>query len=79
MHWQAFSWMCSFCCSLEYYQVFMRNREGIKIELLKKVHRRICERDITFLTTRPPFYVTFCCFLNLLPPPSRVKYLLNGP
>ena len=54
----------------------MRNLEGIKIELQKKVHRRICVRDITFLTARPPFYVTFC---RLLPPPSQVTYLLNGP
>ena len=29
----------------------------------KKVHRKICAKDITFLTARPPFYVTFCCFL----------------
>ena len=26
------------------------NQEGIKIELQKNVHRRICVRDITFLT-----------------------------
>ena len=43
----------------------MGNQEG-KIELRKKVHRRICVRDITFLTARPPFYVIFCCFLCLL-------------
>ena len=41
----------------------MRNQEG-KIELQqKKVHRKICAKDITFLTARPPFYVIFCCFL----------------
>ena len=34
----------------------MRNQEE-KIELQKKVHGRICVRDITFLTTRRPFYV----------------------
>ena len=57
----------------------MRNQVGIKIELQKKVHRRICVRIITFLTARPPFYVTFCCFLPLLLPPSQVTYLLHGP
>ena len=40
----------------------MRNQEGIKIELQKKVHRKICVRDITVLTARPPFYVTFIAF-----------------
>ena len=55
------------------------DQDGIKIELLKKVHRKICERDITFWTARPPFYVTFCCSLHLLPSPSQVTYLLNGP
>ena len=34
----------------------MRNQEE-KIELQKKVHGRISVRDITFLTTRRPFYV----------------------
>ena len=53
--------------------------KGIKIELQKKVHRKICVRDITFLTARLPFYVIFCCFFCLLPPPSQVTYLLNGP
>ena len=57
----------------------MRNQEGIKIDLQEKVHRRICVRDITFLTARPPpSYVSFCCFLRPLPPPSQVTYLLNG-
>ena len=67
----ALSWMCSFCCSLEYYQSFMRNQEG-KIELQKKVHRRICVRDITFLTTRPPFYVFLLLSLSTLFPSSDV-------
>ena len=35
---------------------FMTNQEG-KIELQKKVHRRICVKDITCLTARSPFYV----------------------
>ena len=69
MHWKAFSWMCSLCCLLKYYQNLMRDQEGIKIELQKKVQRRICVRDIIFLTTRPAFYVIFCCFLRLLPFP----------
>ena len=33
----------------------MKNQEG-KIELQKKVHRRICVRGTTFLTARSPFY-----------------------
>ena len=53
-------------------------QEG-NIELQKKVHRRICMRDITFLTARPPSYVIFCCFLSILPSPSQFTYLLNGP
>ena len=36
------------------HQSFMRNQEG-KIELQKKVHKRICVRHITFLTARPSF------------------------
>ena len=38
------------------------------------MHQRICGRNITFLTARPPF----CCFLRLLPLSSQVTYLLNG-
>ena len=34
----------------------MRNQEG-KIELQKKLHRKICVRDITFLAPRSSFYV----------------------
>ena len=55
-----------------YYHSFMRNQEGIKVELQKKVDRRICVRDIKFLTARPLFYVIFCCLLRLLPFPSDV-------
>ena len=51
----------------------MRNREGIKIELQKKVQRRICVRGITFLIDFfdffDPFYFIFCCFLCLLTVP----------
>ena len=57
----------------------MRNQERIKIELQKKDQRRICVRGVTFFIIRLPFYVIFCCFLCLLPPPSQVMYLLNGP
>ena len=51
----------------------------IKIELQKKVHGRVCARDIIFLTARPALCVTFYCFLRLLHPPSQVVYLLNLP
>ena len=37
-------------------------QEGIKIQLQRKVHRRICERDIPFLTVQRPFYVIFVAF-----------------
>ena len=37
-----------------------------KIELQKKVHRKIFVRDITFLAARPP-YAIFCRFFRLLP------------
>ena len=43
-----------------------------KIDLQKKVHRKICVRGVTFLTGRPLFYIIFCCFLRLLPFPSDV-------
>ena len=41
----------------------------------KRLYGRICVRDITFLTIRPPFYVIFSYFI----PSSQVTYLLNGP
>ena len=59
--------------------MYSRFQEGIKIQLQRKVYRRICEGDITFLGVRPPFYIIFCCFFRLLPAPSQVTYLLNGP
>ena len=34
----------------------MRNQEGIKIELQKKVQRRICVRDLFFLQAHSPYY-----------------------
>ena len=36
-----------------------------KIELQKKVHRRICVSDITFLATRPSSYVIICRIFRL--------------
>ena len=57
----------------------MRNQEEIKIELQKKVHRRICVRNITFLIAHPPFYVIFCCFLRLLPPPAQLMQVAEWP
>ena len=59
---------------LWHYHSFMRNEEGIKIELQKKVQRRICVRDITFLTALPSFYVMSFIYYFL-----QVMYLLNGP
>ena len=55
-----------------YYQSFMWNQEG-KTELQKKVHRRICQREITFLIHA----LIFCCSLCL--PPTQVTHLLNSP
>ena len=51
----------------------MRNQEG-KIELQKKVHARICVRDITFLAARPPFMVISSCFFHQLPPFCLVQF-----
>ena len=44
----------------------------------EKIYRKVCVRDINFLTARTPFYVILCWFLCLLPSPSQVTYLLNG-
>ena len=63
-HWQSSGiliFLCKYCIVISHtlvdsYQNFMRNQEG-KIELQKKVHRRICVKDITFLTARSSFYV----------------------
>ena len=60
------SWMCFSFCLLEYCQSFMRNQEE-KFELQKKVRRRVCVSQITFLAAHPPFYVIFCRFFRLLP------------
>ena len=33
---------------------------------------------VSFLTSRPPYYVILCCCLRLQLSPSQVTYLLNG-
>ena len=45
----------------------------------EKIYRKICVRGIKLLIALPPFYVILCCFFCLLPSPSQVTYLLNGP
>ena len=40
----------------------MRNQEGVKIQLQEKVHKRICVRDITVLTARLSFFLSFVVF-----------------
>ena len=77
IHWYALSCMFSFCCSLQYYQNFMRNQYGIKIKLQKKADKIICVRSINFLIARPLFIIYY--FICLLPPPSQVINLLNRP
>ena len=59
--WVSFSRFSS-----QNYQRLMTNQEG-KIELQKKVDRRICLWDSIFLVARPPSYVIFCRFFLLLP------------
>ena len=56
----------------------MRNQEAMKIQLQKKVHKRICVKDIPFLATRPPFHYVICCFLCLLLSPFQRTCLLNS-
>ena len=75
---QISSWICFSLRFLYNYQSFMRNQEG-RIELRKKIHRQSCVRQITFLAAYPRFYVIFWRFLCLLPSPTQVTYLLNGP
>ena len=57
--------------------VFFLLLSVILSELQKKVHKRICVRDITFLVAHPPSYVLFCRFFPLFPPPFQVTYLLK--
>ena len=39
--------------------MFFMRIQAEKTELHKKVHRRICARDITFLAARSPTYAIF--------------------
>ena len=43
--------------------------------ITKKVHRRICLRDITFLVACPPFYVTFLLLSLSTPSPFQSDVL----
>ena len=45
----------------------MRSQER-NTELQKKVHRRTCVREITFLAARPHSYIIFRQFFHLLTP-----------
>ena len=45
-----------------------------QIELQKKVERRICVKDISFLAARPSSYVIFCRFFRLLPPFCLLRF-----
>ena len=56
----------------------LHEKPGRKIELQKKVHRRICVRDITFLTARSPFYAFLLFSSSVRPLPSQVTRLRNG-
>ena len=53
--------------------MFFMRIQAEKTELHKKVHRRICARDITFLAARSPTYAIF--FAVSLSAPS----LLSSP
>ena len=63
-----------FYCFLQFYQSFIRNQDGRKTGLQKK-NKRICVREITFLTARSPLHVIFCYFLSLLPFPWRTSWM----
>ena len=63
---------CAFfvaCCNIS--RTSWETKKNLKIELQKKVHRRICVRDITFLIAQPLFYmslfVAFFMYSFLLP------------
>ena len=78
MHWKALSWMCSFLL-LAVILSEVHVKPGRKDFVSEKIYRKICVRGINFLTALPPFYGILCCFLCLVPSPSQVTYLLNGP
>ena len=75
-HWQSSGiliFLCKYCIVISdtlvgSYQDIMRNQER-KTDLQKKVHRRICVREITFLTALHFFsclcLFAFCCFFRL--------------
>ena len=48
-----------------------------KIELQKKVHRRVCVRNITFLAARSASQVIFCGFFRLIRFYAEKKLLLQ--
>ena len=85
-HWQSggiLIFLCKYCIVISdtlvgSYQDIMRNQER-KIDLQKKVHRRICVREITFLTALHFFSCLSFCFLLLFSsiPPSHVTPLRN--
>ena len=47
--------------------------------ITKKVHRRICVRDVTFLVACPPFYVTFLLLSSSTPSPFQRNVLAEWP
>ena len=69
--------MCFSCCSLQYYQGFMRRKEE-KIKLQKKEHRRICEKGITFLAAGALFYVIFLSLFSSTQILHRKKFFPLG-
>ena len=77
-------WICFSFCWLWYHQSFMKIQEeriGFqeeRIGLQKKVHRRICVSDITFLTARSSSYVNFCCIFRLLLPFRLLQFYVEN-
>ena len=49
-----------------------------KIGLQKKVHRRFCVSDITFLTASSSSYVNFYCIFRLLPPFRLLQFYIEN-
>ena len=59
------SWMCFSGCSLQYYWRVMRHDWVTgRLSYWKKVHKRICLRNITFLAAYPPSCVILPLFLS---------------
>ena len=60
MHWHDVFFGCGlFVVRCNIIKASRRNQEG-KIELQKKVQRRICVKDITFLIACAAFYDNLC-------------------